>query len=119
MAQVNYVPDPSADVPPSRCSNGFWTSGSGSPTCAGFRDQFYLDIDTGDVYQFQSGAWVLVSSPGGGGGAGLTYHQSGDLDPNGVITGSVGDVFHSRVSLGGDGTTWWKVAGNGTNTNWE
>ena len=61
----------------------------------------------------------LVASGGGGGGAGLTYYQGAGLDPNGVQSGSVGDVYHSKVSLGGDGSTWWKVSGTGTTTVWE
>lgn len=117
MAQENYRPDPSGDVPTSG-SFGLWSWGSGAPTGDGFSNQLYLDVDAGEAYQFQNGSWVLIFSPGSGGGAGLTYNQSGDLDPNGIITGTVGDVFHSRVSLGGDGSTWWKVSGSG-NTGWE
>lgn len=74
---------------------------------------------TEEFYKYVSGVWTLMSIGGAGGGAGLTYYQTGALDPNGSVTGSVGDVFHSRVSLGGDGSTWWKVSGNATNTGWE
>jgi hypothetical protein len=62
---------------------------------------------------------LIFSGGGGGGGAGLTYYQGAGFDPNGVQVGSVGDVYHSRVALGGDGSTWWKVSGTGTTTVWE
>lgn len=98
----------------------FLTFGDGAPTCVGTEGKVWVDSGTGDFYQYQSGSWVLIFSSGGsGGGAGLTYYQGAFLDPNGNVTGSLGDVYHSRVAAGGDGSTWWKVAGSGTNTNWE
>ena len=93
---------------------------SGAPTEPAYEGAPAIDEDSGDIYIYESGAWVLKSSGGGGGGgAGLTYYQGAGLDPNGVQSGSVGDVYHSKVSLGGDGSTWWKVSGTGTTTVWE
>lgn len=40
------------------------------------------------------------------------------LDPNGVVVGSVKDLYKSAVSLGGDGSWWVKVTGSGA-TGWE
>jgi hypothetical protein len=116
----NYVPDPSGNVLPSSCGTAQVTTGNGAPTCVSVEGRIYIDLDTGDFYEYQSGSWVIMfSSGGGGGGAGLTYYQGAGLDPNGVQVGSVGDVYHSRLGLGGDGSTWWKVTGTATNTGWE
>jgi hypothetical protein len=60
----------------------------------------------------------LANSGGGGGGSGPDVKFSGDLDPNGVITGSVDDIFKSVESLGGDGSIWVKHTGTATNTGW-
>lgn len=117
--ETNYVPDPSGNVLPSSCGPTTVATSSGAPTCGGFEGQINIDITTGDFYEYQSGAWVLVfSTGGGGGGAGLTYYQGADLDPNGVVTGSVGDVYHSRIAVGGDGSVWWKTTGTATDTGW-
>lgn len=123
MAQSNYSPDPSGDVQTVSYGNLGNLRGDIDPNGvvygrAGWT--FYnlstdtLYFNTGDGYNTD---WTEFSI-GAGGGAGLTYHQSGALDPNGVVTGAVGDVFHSRVASGGDGSTWWKVSGSG-NTGWE
>lgn len=117
MPQINYEPDPSGPVPHSRCANGFWTFSSGAPTCAGFRDQFNLDVDSGDIYQFQNGAWVQLSSGGGGSGPDVKFNSFND--PNGNVVGSVDDIYVSSIALGGDGSVWFKRTGNGTNTGWE
>lgn len=65
----NYVPDPWSNVPPTACPNIFWAYGSGAPTCTGFPNQGYIDTASGDIYQYQNGAWALISSGGGGGGS--------------------------------------------------
>lgn len=67
MHEVNYVPDPSSDVPPAVvCSYAMVTTGTGAPTCfAGF-NQVYINLSTGDIYSSSTGSWVLVSSGGGG-----------------------------------------------------
>jgi hypothetical protein len=123
MSQSNYTPDPSGDVVSNyhgNLGNLYYTS---DPNGVIYGRKGWTLFDTvNEVLYVNTGSgynttWTEYSASGGG-GAGLTYHQSGDLDPNGVITGSVGDVFHSRVSAGGDGTTWWKVSGSG-NTGWE
>lgn len=117
--EQNYVPDPSSDVPPSGCGYKVFSTSNGAPTCPGVEGQINVDEDSGDFYEWRDGAWVLIfSSGGGGGGAGLTYHQGAFTDPNGNVTGSVGDVYKSRIALGGDGTVWWKETGTGTNTGW-
>jgi hypothetical protein len=118
--EQNYVPDPSGNVLPSSCGISFLTTGIGAPTCVSNEGRIYIDLATGDFYRYVSGAWVIqFTTGGGGGGAGLTYYQGSALDPNGTITGSIGDVYHSRLGLGGDGSTWWKVTGTATNTGWE
>lgn len=117
--EQNYVPDPSGNVLPSNCGLSFFTTGTGAPTCNTESGRFYIDIGTGDFYENQGGSWVLVfSTGGGGGGAGLTYYQGSALDPNGVVTGSIGDVYYSRIAVGGDGSVWWKTTGTATNTGW-
>lgn len=116
--ETNYVPDPSGSVLPSSCGLSFVTTGSGAPTCVSTEGRIYIDIVTGDFYRYVSGAWVLQFSTGGGGGAGLTYHQGAHLDPNGNVTGSVGDVYYSRIAVGGDGSVWWKTTGTATDTGW-
>lgn len=117
--EQNYVPDPTGNVPPSSCGLSFLTTGTGAPTCVSNEGRVYIDLSTGDFYQYQSGSWVLVfSTGGGGGGAGLTYYQGAHLDPNGNVTGSVGDVYHSRIAVGGDGSVWWKTTGTATDTGW-
>lgn len=117
--EVNYTPDPSGNNPPGNCGMSFFSSGSGAPTCAGIEGRLYVNEDTGDFYEYRSGAWVLLfSSGGGGGGAGLTYYQGAFTDPNGNVTGSVGDLYYSRIAIGGDGTLWAKTTGTATNTGW-
>lgn len=92
---------------------------SGAPTGTGWEGKVVIDEDTGDIYRFESGAWVLKSSGGGGGGSGdVSGHVGAFLDPNGNVTGNVNDIYYSRVALGGDGTVWFKGSGNGTNTGW-
>ena len=92
----------------------------GVPTGTGWEGQPAFDIQTGDFYMYESNTWVLkFSGGGGGGGAGLTYYQGASLNPNGVQVGNIGDVYHSKIALGGDGSTWWKATGNGTDTGWE
>lgn len=41
------------------------------------------------------------------------------LDPNGVVVGSVKDLYKSAVSLGGDGSFWVKTSGTATSAGWE
>jgi len=54
----------------------------------------------------------------GGGGSGSTNRIGADFDPNGIVTGAVGDTYLSALSLGGDGSVWYKTSGTG-NTGWE
>lgn len=54
----------------------------------------------------------------GAGGGGVTANVGGFLDPNGNVTGSVGDTYYSRFADGGDGSTWFKGSGTATNTGW-
>lgn len=123
MAQSNYSPDPSGDVQTVSYGNLGNLHGSGDPNGVVFgRPGWTYYDDAGDALYVNTGEdrnseWTEFTGTAGS-GAGLTYHQSGALDPNGSVTGTVGDVFHSRVSQGGDGSTWWKVSGSG-NTGWE
>jgi hypothetical protein len=50
-------------------------------------------------------------------GAGVT--SGAYIDPNGFVSGSEGDIYHSAISLGGDGTIWVKVSSGTGNTGWE
>lgn len=119
MAQVNYVPNPAtADPSPGgmKCVGGS-CAGYGPPSdTSGFNGYTYVDLSSGDLYVKYGDIWVIQAA---GTGAGLTYHQGAFLDPNGNVTGSIGDVYHSRVASGGDGSTWWKVSGTNSNTVWE
>lgn len=125
MAEVNYLPNPASPIetPPFFYSDST-IAGYGSPegVVPAWPGTHYTDRDNGDTYIKQSGDGTLTGwaqeAGGGGGGAGLTYYQGAFLDPNGNQTGSVGDVYKSRISLGGDGTVWWKETGNNTNTGW-
>lgn len=49
---------------------------------------------------------------GGGGGVGVIYYGNGD--PNGVVTGSVGNIYINLDS----GSLTPKLSGNATNTGW-
>lgn len=60
----------------------------------------------------------LLNNGAGGGGSGSTNHIGADFDPNGIVTGAVGDTYLSALSLGGDGSVWYKTSGSG-NTGWE
>lgn len=95
---------------------------SGAPTGTGWEGRVAIDEDAGDIYRFESGAWVLKSS-GGGSGSGtgdVTYHEGAFLDPNGNVTGNEGHMYISLETLGGDGRVWWKAIGTGNNnTGWE
>lgn len=119
--QVSFLPNPNWNGyygPAGNCIHGN-CYGHGVPSNNfGNEGSTYIDLDSGDFYAFYNGAWAIASG-GGGGGAGLTYYQGAGLDPNGVQSGSVGDVYHSRVSLGGDGSTWWKVSGTSSTSVWE
>lgn len=42
-------------------------SGSGAPTIPAGNGDHYLNVTTGEVYQYQNGAWVLIYTPGVGG----------------------------------------------------
>lgn len=116
--QVNFEPNPNW--------NGYYGStmictfgncyGHGVPVNGqGFNGNTYVDIDSGIFYSNSNGVWAPAAA---GTGAGLTYTQGAHLDPNGIVTGSVGDVYHSAPVAGGDGSTWWKTVGTG-NTGWE
>jgi len=69
-------------------NNIVWHTGSGAPDnflTPGNNDDFYLDEDTGDVYQKTSGSWVFVMSIKGPKG------DSGDFSgPNLIIQGYLG-----------------------------
>lgn len=94
-------------------------SGAGAPSSGGVEGDIYINESNGDFYEYSGGVWVLrFSSGGGGGGAGLTYYQGAFLDPNGNQTGNVGDVYYSRMALGGDGSIWFKGSGNSTDQGW-
>lgn len=119
----NYSPNPSGTVDSDSYGNLGNLKGYGDPNGVvyGRAGWSYYDRSTDELY-FNTGdgrntTWTQFVAVGGN-GAGLTYHQSGALDPNGSVVGTVGDVFHSRVSQGGDGSVWWKVSGTG-NTGWE
>lgn len=51
---------------------------------------------------------------GGGGGGSPAYMATGHGDPNGVVTGNVGNLYLNLDS----GSITPKVSGNGTNTGW-
>lgn len=57
---------------------------------------------------------ALNDIAGGGGGGGAMQRLSGHGDPNGVVTGSVGDIYLNLDS----GSETPKMSGNGTNTGW-
>lgn len=99
--EVNYVPDPSGNVQPSGCTGGSLLTGSGAPTCAGFEGQSYLDTASGDIYEYQSGSWVVVVT-GGGGGAVLYAADYSGIAPVFVPAGSVA-IATDTVT----GTTWY------------
>lgn len=62
---------------------------------------------------------VSLLTSGGGGGGGGSNTSGAAFDPNGSVTGSPGDIYKSAISLGGDGSEWFKVSGTATNTGWE
>ena len=83
--------------------------GAGFPTDVnGYEGKPYIDQDTGDIYIYQSGSWVLTSSGGGGGGGGgnpEVFSLAGSASPGaapvggaGVAYNAVGDVW---VHFGG------------------
>lgn len=117
--QVNFLPNPNYSGyygPAGNCIHGN-CYGHGAPSDSfGSEGSTYIDLDGGDFYVKYGDTWVIQGA--GGGGAGLTYSQGAALDPNGSVSGATGDVYHSRVSLGGDGSTWWKTTASG-NTGWE
>lgn len=79
--EQNYTPDPRSDVLVGSCSSGPLLTGSGAPNCAGYEGQPWLDKDSGDIYQYQSGSWVLIASGGGGAGGQQSFYLEPGDDP--------------------------------------
>lgn len=87
--EENYVPHPQSDVPTSGCSGGSLLTSNGVPTCAGFEGQSLIDLSSGDIYEFQSGAWTLVVTGGGSGTTELYAADYSGVAPVFVPAGSV------------------------------
>lgn len=104
----NYVPNPWSNVPPTACPNIFWAYGSGAPTCTGFPNQGYIDIASGDIYQYQNGAWVLINSGVGSGGGGTTEIATGASDPVGAPAAGIVLFLRTDVvrALQWNGSAW-------------
>lgn len=79
-----------------------WRVGSGAPSLlAGDAEgDMYLDTASGDVYQVQSGAWVLVANITGPAGA-------DGADGQGVPTGGDADEYLAKID-GTDFNTEWR-----------
>lgn len=79
----------------------------------------YTDTLNGDAYlsvgTSSAADWKLLDVATGA----VQSTTGAFLDPNGNVTGSVGDIFKSAESLGGDGTLWFKVSGTATDSGWE
>lgn len=79
-----------------------------------------LLIDSITLRKYNNGMYpctTIINNITGNSGAN-TNHYGAALDPNGVVTGRPGDWYKSLISLGGDGSAWFKASGNG-NTGWE
>ena len=109
MHEVNYVPDPSSDVPPETiCANAMVVTGTGAPTCFVGFNQIYIDLSSGDVYSSESGSWVLVSS-GGGGGGGTTELYAADYSGVAPVFTPAGSVAIATDTV--TGTQWVYFSG--------
>jgi len=121
MPETNFSPQifwSGFTFPTTGCISGN-CFGSGAPSNAdGFDGYTYIDESSDDFYVKVNGAWVMRQAAAGT-GAGLTMYQGAALDPNGSISGSVGDMYHSKTTLGGDGSTWVKISGTSSTTVWE
>lgn len=100
--EENYVPDPGGNVPPGDCFGSPIRNGHGAPTCEGFQGAVYIDVDSGDLYEYESGSWVLQASGGGGGATEVYAADYSGVAPVFVPAGSVA-IATDTVT----GTTWY------------
>lgn len=113
-ATDNWQPGPFPTLPePTLTCSGKVCFSDGAPDDAdGFDGGLNIDRSTGDLYEKQSGAWVLISSGGGGGGATQVYeYTTTDPTTDGIVPTNQNIV---NVAAKRDGTgpifVWNKVA---------
>lgn len=95
-------------------------SGSGSPegVVTSTPGDYYVDVDTGNLYVKQTGdgdtGWTLVVGGGGGGGATELYFSATDVTPNAAVTATRPALYYTS-----QGSVWVKTGAGATNTGWE
>ncbi len=102
-----FPPERGPEYVAPRC--GCITSGAGAPDNAdGGDNDFYVDTDTGAIYQKQDGVWTSIGS-GATGGGGL----AGTGSPEGSVTADPGQTYLDTTA----NSLWIKKTGTG-NTGW-